>query len=628
MSEDRHADRPAKAILRDPQRRAWLVFDGPREVLAAHRLDEVHQVLGAVDDALRRGQHAAGFLSYESAPALDPTLDAHPPGDGAPPLAWFLCGPPPRVAADLADAGFDLPGLDPAGADLSGTDPSASDRVAELPWRPLLDRDEHARAVEHIRALIAAGNTYQVNFTFPLETPFTGDPRRLFRHLWRAQAAPYSSYIDAGRWALCSASPELFFRQDGPHLLARPMKGTSRRGRFPAEDDIRRSELHSTKNRAENLMITDMTRNDLGRLAEPGSVVVEKLFAEETFTTVHQLISEVSARTDAAPLDVLRTLFPCASITGAPKKRTTEIIRQLEKGPRGVYTGAVGWIAPDRRAEFSVAIRTAVVDRAAGRARYGVGGGIVWDSEPALEYDECRAKALVLATSPARGFELLETLQWRPRRGFVRLTGHLDRLGASAAYFEFPFDRPSTVAALEARAEAWPRERHRVRLRLDDTGELHVDAGPWPCAGRKVWRLAVDDRPVDERQPLLFHKTTDRRLYDGARARHPGADEVILWNRHGRLTEGTRSNLVLRLDDEWLTPPLGDGVLPGVYRQLLLERGRIREQPLDLGALERADAIFAINSLRGWIRCALIAASSDSAASTDLADEPQTADSA
>ncbi|MEO1369752.1 MAG: bifunctional anthranilate synthase component I family protein/class IV aminotransferase, partial [Acidobacteriota bacterium] len=405
--------------------------------------------------------------------------------------------------------------------------------------------------------------------------------------------------------ALCSVSPELFFRQDGDRLLARPMKGTSRRGRFPAEDHARRSELHSEKNRAENLMITDMTRNDLGRVAEPGSVVVEKLFAEETFATVHQLISEVSARTEASPLDVLRALFPCASITGAPKKRTTEIIRELEAEPRGVYTGAVGWMAPDRRAEFSVAIRTAVVDRVEKRARYGVGGGIVWDSEPALEYDECRAKALVLAATPRR-FELLETLQWRPRRGFVRLGAHLDRLGDSAEYFEYPFDRPATVASLDVRAATWARERHRVRLRLDDAGDLHIDAAPWPCGGREAWRLAVDDRPVDERQPLLFHKTTDRRLYENARARHPDADEVVLWNRHGRLTEGTRSNLVLRLDGEWLTPPLGDGVLPGVYRRVLLERGRIREQPLEVGALERADAIFAINSLRGWIRCSLI----------------------
>ncbi|MEM1176738.1 MAG: chorismate-binding protein [Acidobacteriota bacterium] len=575
---------PASAILRDPSRGLWLVFDGRRRVVSAQTPKEVPAVLDAVDRALGRGEHVAGFLSYEAAPALDPTLDAHPPGPDDPPLAWFLCGPPPRAVQSL-----DLP---------------TSERAAELPWRPRIDRDEHARAVEQIRELIAAGDTYQVNFTFPLEARCDVDGLELFAHLWRAQRAPYSAWIDAGRWAVCSASPELFFRQEGDRLLARPMKGTSRRGRFPAEDERQLRELRSPKNRAENVMITDMTRNDLGRLAEPGSVRVEKLFAERTYATVHQLISEVSARTVAAPLDVLRTLFPCASITGAPKKRTTEIIHQLEREPRGLYTGAVGWIAPDRRALFSVAIRTAVVDRGRRLARYGVGGGIVWDSEPEAEYDECRAKALVLASKP-RTFELLETLQWRPTSGFGHLEEHLDRLQASARYFAYPCDRAAIRAAVEARAADWPPERHRVRLRLDDAGALSVEAAPWPCAGRERWRLCLDDRPVDEREPLLFHKTTDRRVYDGARRRHPGADEVALWNRHGRLTEGTRSNLVVRFGDDWLTPPLEDGLLPGVYRAVLLRRGRLREAPIELETLGRADAIFAVNSLRGWVRCEL-----------------------
>lgn len=572
----------------------WRRFAEPRHIWRAESLKDVVPVLEAAEAWADRGGWSVGFLTYEAAPALDPALTCRP-GGGALPLCWW--------------AGFDGPL--PA-ADLGPTDPTGQN-FDSLAWQPAWDAERHARAVAEVRRHIAAGDTYQVNLTFPYRAPFDGDPALLFQRLISAQAshrAGFGAYFDLGDAAVLSASPELFFELDGRRLLTRPMKGTSPRGRFPAEDALRRQELCSEKNRAENLMILDMMRNDFGRVCEAGSVRVTRLFETETYPTVFQLVSEVEGKSDASRLDILRALFPCSSITGAPKIRTMELIHDIESEPRGLYTGAVGYFAPERRARLSVAIRTAVVDRRRAQVEYGTGGGIVWDSEAPAEYEECRIKTRILHHHRP-DFELLETLVWRPKSGFFLLDRHLERLAASARHFGRRLDLDAIHEALERLDQGLRRPtdpatpRHRVRLTVDSEGRYRLGAQPMPCDGRSLWRVALDDRPVDAGDVFLFHKTTRRSVYEQAAARRPDVDEVVLWNEQGQLTEGCRANLVLRFGKDFLTPELRCGLLAGTYRQALLDRGRLREAVLPKSALDDADAVFLINSVRGWIRCRL-----------------------
>lgn len=589
-----------RALLARPDApgRFW-DFRQPSRVLEARTLDEVAPLIEELEAAAEAGLHAVGFLSYEAAPAFEPRFEVHSSVPEGPPLAWWALfdAPVERSLAEL-EAALEMA---PTGSTAAG---------GKLEWRPRLGRDAYVAAIDEIHARIAAGDTYQANFTFPLDTatPPDFDPLAFFLGLVRAQRGTRdAAYVDTGRLAICSASPELFLELDGDLLISKPMKGTARRGRFPAEDAAAREVLlGSVKDRAENVMIVDMVRNDLGRVARTGTVEVDKLCAVETYPTVHQLVSTVTARSDASLLEILRALYPAASITGAPKIRTGEILRGLEIAPRGVYTGAVGRIGPGRRARLNVAIRTAVVDRAAGTARYDVGGGIVWDSRAEAEYDECRAKALLLGTS-SEPFELLETLLWRPRQGsrtgggFFLLDRHLERLAASARYFDRPCDLGAVRARLDAAVDG-RGERCRVRLRVGEDGAIEVDVDAFPCAGRQRWTARLDDRPIDDRDVFLFHKTTRRRIYDAAAARFPEVDEVLLWNARGELTESTRANLVLRFGARRLTPPVDAGLLAGTYRAELLERGRLVEERLPIEALDAADEVFLVNSLRGWIR--------------------------
>ncbi len=356
-------------------------------VLTADRREDVVAVLAEVDAATRDGRWAFGYVAYEAASGLDPALMTAEPEPDAPPLVWFgICDAPAEVRP------VDAPPASPS-----------------LAWTPDWSDEDHAKAVAAVHDHIAAGDTYQCNLTDRLRTVGVADPAALYAHLARGQDGAYSAHLDLGRHVIASASPELFFEWSGDRLRTRPMKGTAPRGSTPAEDRARADALRSSaKEQAENLMIVDLLRNDLSRVARTGSVDVPALFALERYPTVWQLTSEVTARTrdDVGLVDVFRALFPCGSVTGAPKARTMQLIRDLEPSPRGVYCGAVGLVAPPGqafRARFSVAIRTAVVDRASGTAVYGAGGGITWDSDPAAERAELLTKAAVLSSSLARG---------------------------------------------------------------------------------------------------------------------------------------------------------------------------------------------------------------------------------
>lgn len=548
-------------------------FSNPRSIVTAQTPSDVLPALGEIEAAVAAGKYAAGYIAYEAAAGFDSALVTHPLTSM--PLLWFGI----------------FEGSEALDADQEGA-------VEMGDWLPSVSAVEHARAVAAIKTYMRAGDTYQVNYTFRLRSSFDGDPWELFLLLREAQRAQYCAYIDTGPYAVCSASPELFFELDGDTLVSRPMKGTQRRGMTLAEDNELAVRLrHSEKNNAENVMITDMVRNDMGRVATPGTVHVPELFAVERYPTVFQMISEVTSTTTAPVSDIIQALFPCASITGAPKVRTMEIIRELEPEPRGVYTGMIGVWGPNRQVRFNVAIRTVVVDRDAGKAEFGVGGGIVWDSNPEHEYEECRLKARVL-TSRLPEFSLLETLLWEDEGGYFLLEGHVARLERSATYFDYPVEVDELRARLDAHAQGL-HGPHRVRVLVTRAGDVAVECVALTEEVPEAWRVGFAAQPVDSKNVFLYHKTTHRTAYEQARAK--GYDDVILCNERGEVTEATVANVVVDLNGEKLTPPVSCGLLAGVYREHLLRAGEIREAVLMPADLQQADRLWLINSVRKWI---------------------------
>ncbi len=560
-----------------------LVFTPPSRVLVARRPGEVRPLLAELDRVTSGGAWAFGYLAYEAAPGLDPGLAVHaPPDPGL--LAWFGVGRAPQRAPLIAA-------------------PSGPRPYHATPWRPATTAEQHSGAVQHIRDEIAAGGIYQANLTARLHATVRGDLTAMYADLVHAQQASYNALLDLGTTAVVSASPELFLEWAGGVLRCRPMKGTARRGTTPDEDRHAAAALVSSgKDVAENVMIVDLVRNDLGRIGRTGTVRVPRLGVCEPFAQVWQLSSEVEAepRDGVGIEDVLGALFPSGSITGTPKQAATHVIAQLEGAPRGVYCGAIGWVAPPDepvRARFSVAIRTAVIDRESGSAVYGAGGGITIGSEPAAEYRELLDKAAVLdATQDEEPLQLLETL------GCVggvlqHVERHLDRVRRSAAYFGIPFDR--AVAQRTLAAAAAGKADARLRLRVAVNGVPAVDLHPFPAAAERPVRLAVDRVPVDAASLWLAHKTNRRGVYDAARARHPGADDVLLVNGDGHVTESCIANVLVCLDGRWWTPPTADGCLPGVGRAVALDGGEAAERSLTVDDLRRAEAIELVNSLRG-----------------------------
>jgi para-aminobenzoate synthetase/4-amino-4-deoxychorismate lyase len=556
---------------------------GPEvEVVEAYRIDHVVPALTYVETEVAAGRWAAGFVSYEAAPAFDHVLAVRMDlqQDAAVPLLWFA----------LSHRRFD-PGPIPAGEyELSA-------------WERIEDVARYNDSLARIQSHIEAGDTYQVNYTYQQSARFRGDSQAFYADLLTAQSAAFGAYLDIGRFHILSASPELFFVRRGDQIVCRPMKGTSARGRWTEEDRALRADLLvSEKERAENVMIVDLIRNDVGRVARFGTVRVDALLSVEQYETVWQLVSTVSAdlRPGTSTVDLFRALFPCGSVTGAPKVRTMEIIADVEAGPRGVYCGTIGMLAPPGsgtpEASFSVAIRTVTIDRDAGTASYGIGGGITHDSRAAQEYAETRTKARVLVRKAA-DFELFETLRWEAEGGCLFLGEHLDRLQDSAAYCGFPFDRTKAEKRLKSATGSINWETARVRFSIDQTGQMRVEFELLTLPDRPL-RVAVDDVPVDPSDWRLFHKTSMRDRYREARLRYPDADDVLLVNLDGEVTESTIANVIVRIDGRWVTPPVASGCLPGVMRRVLLEAGEITEAPVPLADLARAEGLALINSVR------------------------------
>ena len=585
-------------------------FHQPIAYLACHAQDDPAQFFRQAEDLLAQGLYLAGWLNYEFGYLLEPCLakQIHPAPEK--PLARLGVFRAPLIfdhgSGELRNGAWPDPPATQAATDYC---------LANL--RPNLSQTDYTAALAKIKGYIESGDTYQVNFTLKLLFDFAGSPEALYQALRRNQSVSFGAYLRAGGQRILSFSPELFFKRSGEQCLVRPMKGTIQRGPYPAEDErLIRFLQGDEKNRSENVMIVDLLRNDLGRICTPGTVTTRSLFDIETYETLHQMTSTITGRLPLATTTeaLFKALFPCGSVTGAPKIRTMEIIRELESGPRGVYTGAIGFIAPSGEATFNVPIRT--IELNGGKGEMGIGSGIIHESDPEQEWRECLLKGCFLS-NPAPAFSLIETLLWQPGSGYWLLSEHLERLAASAAYFRYPFHRPELMARLDRLALDFAASPMRVRLTLTKNGRPELEATPceapaaisWPmpkAAQTELPRVLFSSQATDPSSPWLFHKTTLRELYDTERQRAMAAGfyEVLFANTRGEVTEGSITNIFALKEGTLLTPSMECGLLPGVFRRHLLEHTAlvVREAILTRRDLAEAEALFVGNSVRGLVQ--------------------------
>jgi para-aminobenzoate synthetase/4-amino-4-deoxychorismate lyase len=559
-------------------------FRNPLRIVQARHPGEVGAALQALERERRAGRWVAGYFSYELGYVLEPKLNGLLPEKRDVPLLWF----------GIFDSREEIDTLSVA---LEGR---AEGRAYAGPLAHEWDRDAYAMRFDRVHALIAAGDIYQANLSMRSRFAAIGDPMALYLKLRTQSAVAHGAFIDDGERHILSLSPELFFAisRDG-EIVARPMKGTAARDADPAKDNARRAHLAaSEKDRAENLMIVDLLRNDLGRIAQTGSVTVEELFKVETYPTLHTMVSTVRARLrpQISVGEIVRAIFPCGSVTGTPKIRAMEVIRELEDSPRGVYCGAIGVFAPDGSADFNVAIRTLTL--ANERGELGIGGAVVHDSRASSEYDECLLKARYYEAA-RKPLQLIETLRYSPGEDFVRRDLHLARMEKSAAAFGIAFERAMASNALEDAVGRITGDL-RVRLTLDESGLFACSVAAMQTAP-DCWIYAISPIPTDSADVLLRHKTSWREFYEAEAARHPDCNEVLFVNERGSLTEGSRTNIFIRKEGRLLTPPLCEGVLNGCLRREMIDAGQCVEAVLRPRDLADAEAVYLGNSLRGLI---------------------------
>ncbi|WP_428908143.1 aminodeoxychorismate synthase component I [Niallia sp. Krafla_26] len=553
-----------------------LTFYNPIQLVIANTIEEVLPCFQQIQNAIDDGYYAAGFLSYESAPAFDSSYKVR---DGqSMPLLWFGIFSEPQPVT------------------LNG---SGSYQISD--WKPSIDMNEYESAINSIKQYIESGDTYQTNYTIRLNSKFQGDGLAFFEDLKKAQTANYSAYINTGDFQILSASPELFFHLKEDTIKTRPMKGTIKRGKSFTEDETNANWLyHSEKNRAENVMIVDLLRNDLGMIAKPGTVQVPKLFEIEHYPTVHQMTSTITAKiaVNSSLFDIFKALFPCGSITGAPKISTMDIIANLENTPREVYCGTIGYITPNHEAIFNVPIRTVIIDQKSGTATYGVGGGITWDSTTEGEYEEILTKASLLKRKQP-DFQLLESLLLKDGHYFL-LDEHLNRLKNTAKYFQFKINLEEINAGLLHFARQNNLGEFKLRLLINKNGEKVIEGQPIQPP-KSPLQFKLSDEPIDKENPFLYHKTTNRSAYSYFQKKYPHVFDVLLWNQNHELTEFTNGNVVLEIDGEYWTPPIACGLLAGTYREKLLQEGKVHEKILTIEDLKKSSKIWFINSVRKWV---------------------------
>jgi para-aminobenzoate synthetase / 4-amino-4-deoxychorismate lyase len=558
-------------------------------VLSANSLSDVPALLREVQKAAEQDFYAFGFFTYESGYAFLPGMFSARPTNL--PLAWFGLTKNPRVQS-------------------FSTRTEVAHQIRDLQLNQNLA--DYSRALAKIRAYIERGDTYQVNYTLRYRGDFAGSVSSLYQELKKKQHVSYAACIETPQWSVISLSPELFFRRKGGYIFMRPMKGTSARGRTVQEDQQRAQELRdSAKERAENLMIVDMLRNDLGKICLTGSVEVTRAFEVERYETLLQMTSTIEGKLgeDAGLPEIFGATFPSGSITGAPKIRTMQIIRELEPEPRGIYTGAIGYVHRDE-AVFSVAIRTVLIDHATNRLELGVGSGVLHEANAEREYQECQLKANFL-TVPSIDFQLIETMLWVPGKGFRNFRYHMDRLLDSANYFSFPIDLREIEKRVQEDSRLLQRkEPAKLRLLTSKYGEITIeisDIETIPDLPVKI-RFASDHQ--NSTNAFIFHKTTNRSFYEKefAIARKEGCFDVIFTNERNEVTEGAISNIFIKSGRTYYTPAVSCGLLAGTYRRQILERRPfpVEERILSQVDVRKADSIFLTNAIRGMIPAILI----------------------
>ncbi len=563
-----------KAIIynNDTANPGWILFENPVQVISVDSIDDIIGSILDIETNIQNGYYAVGYIGYEAASAFDSALIAKNPVF---PLMTF------GIYKDYKEIIL----------------PDTNNFVLSE-MLPNISKAEYDRKIRLIKEYIASGDTYQVNYTYKLKGTFHGDLLELFSYLNDSQQSIYSAFLQSDDIAILSVSPELFFAKEGSKLYCKPMKGTSPRENSFSDDIKRASWLQqSEKNRAENLMIVDMVRNDLGKISEIGSINT-KLFKIEKYQSVWQMTSDVNAISSKSILEIFRALFPSASITGAPKVHTMTIINELEDVPREVYTGSIGIIKPDGDAIFNVAIRTALIDLKSNVIEYGVGGGITWDSTTDDEYEETIHKALII-TEDKKRFSLFETMLWKKDDGIFLLDYHMKRLIDSAEYFGFNFD----LLALKDNLDNLQilTEKAVIRIELEKTGNTKIELKEYPEHKSEIWQVKVSKKTICSNNRMLYHKTTDRRVYDDIRKEYSDFDDVICINENGEVTESSIANIVIMIDHNLYTPPVKCGLLNGTYRQYLLDNNEIAEMIITVDTLHNADKVYLINSVRGWI---------------------------
>jgi para-aminobenzoate synthetase/4-amino-4-deoxychorismate lyase len=590
-------------------------FTNPTIIIKCYSLDEVVSAIEEIETWVEKGFYAAGFISYEAGYAFEKSFNLKRKYNF--PLVWFgiFKSPSPRSEFTPLQAGFHV---------LRSTFKNYSLKNLHLN----ISKKHYLERIRAIKTQIERGNTYQVNYTMKYKFDFAGSVESLYHDLCQKQSVPYSALIKADDFSILSFSPELFFRKKGPYIYVRPMKGTMPRGKDNAADEETRQFLsRDSKNRSENVMIVDLLRNDLGRICQSGTVITEKLFETEKYETLFQMTSSVKGKLKkkTSLVDLFRNIFPSGSVTGAPKISTMRIISQLEKEPRKVYCGAIGYIAPNKDMVFNVAIRTILLGARGQRpgtrkGEMGIGGGIIYDSDPHAEFEECKLKANFL-TNPLIRFDLIETMLWD--NGYPLLKLHLNRLQNSAEYFDFKFDRGRIISALKKEARKFKKgQKYKIRLLLSKTGSINCktsclsvlvakkqSATKAPRHKEKPF-VTISHKQTSSNDIFLYHKTTHRNLYnqEHENCSRKGFFDVIFTNEKGEVTEGAISNVFIKKNGTLYTPPLECGLLPGIYRQYLLQHPKIKvkEKKLTKNDLQKASEIYLANAVKGLIKVVLL----------------------
>jgi len=567
-----------KIILRNKKDDSWSIFSSPLQVLFTHDLNQVKDVLNEVQNKVeKKNLIAAGYLSYEAAPAFDNAYCVNE--KGSLPLICFGLFKNYKIEKTLESHSLES--------------------AEAIEWAITTDRTLYENYLQYIKDQIKLGNTYQVNYTLRKFTECISNPYSFF--LEKAQDAPYAAYIESNEHTIISASPELFFKLNGESLMCKPMKGTSKRGKTLHDDIALMEELkNSEKDKAENIMITDMLRNDMGKISDTGSVKVLSEFDIEKYPTVWQMTSSIKSQTSTNITGIFEALFPCASVTGAPKVSSMKIISEIEDQPREIYTGAIGYIAPNNEAQFSVPIRTILSDKKACRSVYGTGSGIVWDSESHKEWDECQNKSAILSAN-SQNFELFETMRWESSKRIFLEKLHLDRLKDSAEFYNFKFHHEKINDKLQDYLKNLESESERIiRLFLAKDGDIRLTTSAYKKQNKdKPQFISFAMRPINSEDRSLYHKTTNRSVYENAIGENPVCDDILLWNEDGNITESTISNVIFKKDSKYYTPPISCGLLGGTYRTHLINQGHLEERIIPKTEINLYSEIYLINSVRG-----------------------------